>query len=60
MTRFATDRTEAKMMGVCAGLARSFDIDATAVRIAAVLSVFVVGPLAPVAYVVAGWVAPKA
>ena len=30
---FALDRTNGKMMGVCSGIARHFDIDATWVRL---------------------------
>ena len=30
---FALDRTNGKMMGVCSGIARYFDIDATWVRL---------------------------
>ena len=60
MNRFALDRRSAKLMGVCAGIGRSFDVDTTIVRLAAVLSLFVIGPVAVVLYLVAGWVAPDA
>lgn len=58
MTRFALDRTHSKLMGVCSGLARSLDLDPTIVRLGAVLSLFVLGPISVLLYVVAGWVAP--
>ncbi|HYJ31535.1 MAG TPA: PspC domain-containing protein [Allosphingosinicella sp.] len=60
MTRYALDRTNRKLMGVCSGFARAFDVDATLVRVGAVLSLFVLGPLAILAYFVAGFVAPDA
>jgi phage shock protein C len=58
--RYALDRSNAKMMGVCSGLARSFDLDPTLVRLGAVASLFVLGPIAILLYLVAGWVAPDA
>jgi phage shock protein C len=58
--RFTLDRTDRKLMGVCAGLGRSLDVDNTIVRIGAVLSLFVLGPIAILLYFVAGWVAPDA
>ena len=59
MTRFALDRSNSKLMGVCAGLGRSADLDPTLVRIGAVLSLFVLGPLTILLYLVTGWVAPN-
>ncbi len=58
--RFTLDRRNGKVMGVCAGLARSTDVDVTLVRVAAFLSLFVIGPFAILFYLVAGWVAPAA
>jgi phage shock protein C len=60
MTRYALDRSNSKMMGVCSGLARSADLDPTLVRIGAVASLFVLGPVAILLYLVAAWVAPSA
>ena len=60
MTRYALDRPNRKLMGVCSGFARAFDVDATLLRVGAVLSLLVLGPLALVAYLVAGLVAPDA
>jgi phage shock protein PspC (stress-responsive transcriptional regulator) len=56
---FTLDRTNGKMMGVCAGLADATGADATLIRLAAVLSLFVLGPVAALLYLVAGWVAPE-
>ena len=56
---FTLDRTNGKVMGVCAGLADATKVDATLIRLAAVLSLFVLGPVAILLYLVAGWVAPE-
>lgn len=55
--RYALDKSNAKLMGVCAGIARSADVDVTLVRIAAVLLTFALGPVMPVTYAIAGLVA---
>lgn len=55
---FALDKPNGRMMGVCAGLARSSGIDATIIRIVALLSILVVGYITIPAYIVAGLVAP--
>ena len=60
MTRYALDRSNRRLMGVCAGFARSFDVDPTLVRLGAVASLFVLGPISLLLYLVAGWVAPDA
>jgi phage shock protein C len=57
-TPFTLDKANGKIMGVCAGLADTFGADATLVRLAAVLSVLALGPIAILLYVVAGCVAP--
>ncbi|HEY0131940.1 MAG TPA: PspC domain-containing protein [Allosphingosinicella sp.] len=56
---FTLDKANGKMMGVCAGLADVTGADATLIRLAAVLSLFVLGPVAIILYVVAGCVAPE-
>ena len=58
-TPFTLDRANAKLMGVCSGLAEATDTDPTLVRLAAVLSLFLLGPIAIFLYLVAGWVAPE-
>ena len=54
---FATDKANGKMMGVCAGLARSTGIDVTLVRIAAVVATLCLTGLTIPVYLVAGFVA---
>ena len=55
---FTLDKADGKLMGVCAGLARSLGTDVTLVRILAVLSIlFLSGLIIPV-YLVAGLIAP--
>jgi phage shock protein PspC (stress-responsive transcriptional regulator) len=56
---FTLDRSKGKLMGVCAGLAGLTGADATLIRLAAVLSLFVLGPVAVLLYLVAGSVAPE-
>jgi phage shock protein PspC (stress-responsive transcriptional regulator) len=56
---FTLDRANGKMMGVCAGLADATGADATLIRLAAVLSLLVLGPVAILLYLVAGWAAPE-
>lgn len=55
---FTLDRSNGKVMGVCAGLADATGADATLIRLAAVLSLFLLGPVAILLYLIAGWVAP--
>jgi phage shock protein C len=60
MTRsFTLDREQAKLMGVCAGFARWSDLDPLAVRLLTILSLFILGPLTIIAYLVIGWLAPQ-
>ena len=59
-TNFALDRVNAKAMGVCAGIARMTGADVTFVRLAVVASLFVLGPLTILLYIVAGCIAPDA
>lgn len=50
---FEVDKAEAKMMGVCSGLARTMGIDPTIVRIAFVVATLIGGwPWTVVAYVI--------
>jgi phage shock protein C len=60
MNAFTLDRSNRKLMGVCAGIARSMNADVTLVRIAAVLSLFLLGPIALLLYFVTGFIAPDA
>ena len=59
MGPFALDRGNGKLMGVCAGLARATGADATLLRLAAVISLFLLGPIALILYFVTAWVAPE-
>jgi len=43
MKRLYSSRTDRKICGVCAGLAKYFDIDPTIVRVLAILSIFISG-----------------
>ena len=56
---FALDRTNAKLTGVCAGLARATGADVTIVRLVTVASLFILGPLTILLYLIAGWIAPE-
>jgi len=57
---FTLDRSNGKAMGVCAGLSRATGTEVTLIRVAAVLSLFVLGPVSIFVYLVAAWVAPEA
>ncbi len=60
MKTFAVDRSEAKLMGVCAGLANMTGIDATIVRIGFVVATLVGGwPWTVIAYVALGVIGNK-
>ena len=59
MTRFMLDKRNGKLMGVCAGLARTTGWDVTAIRVVTVVAALIIHPLVLV-YLAAGWIAPKA
>ncbi len=55
---YALDKSNAKLLGVCAGLARTTGWDALLIRVGAVCAtLFVLGPLALVAYLLTAWLA---
>lgn len=55
---FALDKTNAKLMGVCAGFARWTGVDALIVRLGLVLAtLFLLGPVALLVYLLVGWLA---
>jgi phage shock protein C len=57
-TKFYLDKREGKILGVCAGLADYTGVDLTLVRVGVVLlTVFALGPVSVVAYLVLGWLA---
>ena len=57
--RFVLNRTDAKLMGVGAGLADMTGTDPLVIRLAIILAVMVTGPVAAVLYVAAGVLAPQ-
>ena len=57
--KFLINRNDAKVMGVGAGLADYFGIDALIVRLALILAVLVTGPVAVLLYIATGWLASE-
>ena len=58
--RFVINRSRAKVMGVCAGLADWLNIDVLVVRLGVVLATLITGPLAVLIYILTGWLASDA
>jgi phage shock protein C len=57
-SRYALDKQEAKLLGVCAGLARTTGWDPMLVRVGAVLATFfLLGPFAVLLYFIVALVA---
>ena len=57
-SRYALDKQEAKILGVCSGLARSTGWDALLIRLGAVgLTLFALGPVMLLLYFVTAFVA---
>ena len=56
---FTLDKANGKLMGVCAGLSRSSGLDATLLRILALLALFASGGTALLVYIAAGLIAPQ-
>ncbi|MGE0178186.1 MAG: PspC domain-containing protein [Sphingomonas sp.] len=57
-THYALDKPNAKLAGVCAGLARATGWDALLIRIGAVLAtLFILGPVAILLYLLTAWLA---
>ena len=57
--RYALDKPNAKLMGVCSGLARWMDVDPVLVRVTAVLLTVFAGPVTVLAYVATALVAER-
>jgi len=58
MSSYALDKSNARMLGVCAGLARSTGWDPTLVRVGAVAAtLLLLGPLAIILYVATALIA---
>jgi len=55
--RFVINRSRAKVMGVCAGLADWLNIDVLVVRLGVVLATLMTGPVAVLIYILTGWLA---
>ena len=57
--RFIINRSRAKVMGVCAGLADWLQVDVLIVRRGMVVATLVTGPLAVLLYILTGWLASE-
>lgn len=55
--RFVLNRSNAKLMGVAAGIADYTGVDALMVRLGLILAVLLTGPAAVILYIAAGWLA---
>ena len=55
--RFVINRSRAKVMGVCAGLADWMGVDVLAIRVGVVLATLITGPVAVLIYILTGWLA---
>ena len=55
--RFVINRSRAKVMGVCAGLADWMGVDVLIVRLGLVLATLITGPVAILFYILTGWLA---
>jgi phage shock protein C len=57
--RFVINRTRAKVMGVCAGLADWLGIDVLVVRLGVIVATLMTGPVAVLIYILTGWLASE-
>ena len=55
--RFVINRSRAKVMGVCAGLADWLNVDVLAVRLGVIVATLLTGPAAVLIYILTGWLA---
>lgn len=58
-TKFYRDTRNGRWMGVCAGIADYTGLDITLIRIATVLLTILGSGMTIIAYLIAGWMAPK-
>ena len=58
-TKFYRDKKNGKWLGVCAGIADYTGLDVTLIRIGTVLLTVLGSGMTIIAYLVAGWLAPK-
>lgn len=56
-THYARDRANAKILGICAGLARSIDYHPMLIRALALVALVLLGPVTILAYLLTGWLA---
>ncbi len=59
-SRFTLDKRNGKLLGVCAGLARTADMDPFLVRIGLVALTLYLFPITLILYLAAAWAAPDA
>ena len=57
--RFIINRSRAKVMGVCAGLADWLNVDVLIVRLGVVAATLITGPVAVLIYILTGWLASE-
>ena len=57
--RFIINRSRAKVMGVCAGLADWLNVDVLIVRLGVVFATLITGPVAILLYILTGWLASE-
>ncbi len=55
--RFLVNRSNGKVMGVCAGLADYSGFDVTLIRVAVIAATLATGPVVPFFYILTGWLA---
>jgi phage shock protein C len=55
--RFVINRSRAKVMGVCAGLADWLQVDVLIVRLGVIVATLITGPVAVLIYILTGWLA---
>ena len=55
--RFVINRSRAKVMGVCAGLADWLQVDVLIVRLGLIVATLATGPVAVLLYILTGWLA---
>lgn len=60
MHGYATDRSNGKILGVCAGFARSLDYDPIVMRLLGLMALVLLGPITILAYLLTGWLAADA
>ncbi len=56
-TPYSRDRANGKILGVCAGIARSIDYDPALIRLIALFALILLGPFTILAYILTGWLA---